>query len=42
MKHELSKIDFELIEEGFKPLLDSDPDWAIAQKIVDLLVALGI
>jgi hypothetical protein len=41
MKHELSKMDFELIEESLKPLLYSDPDWAVAQKIVDLLVALG-
>jgi hypothetical protein len=32
MKHELSKMDFELTEEGLMPLLYSDPDWAVAQK----------
>jgi hypothetical protein len=41
MKHELSKMDLELIERALKPFLDSDQDWMVAQKIVDLLVALG-
>jgi hypothetical protein len=35
-KHELSKIDFELIDDEFKALLQSDPDRVVADKIADL------
>jgi hypothetical protein len=35
-KHELSKIDFEIIEDAFKSLLLSQPDLVAADKIVDL------
>jgi hypothetical protein len=35
-KHELSKIDFELIEDAFKALLQSRPDPITADKIADL------
>jgi hypothetical protein len=35
-KHELSKIDFELIEDAFTSLLHSRPDPVTADKIVDL------
>jgi hypothetical protein len=35
-KHELSKIDFELIEDAFKALLQSHPDPVIADKVADL------
>lgn len=35
-KHELSKIDFELIEDAFKALLQSRPDPVTADKITDL------
>ena len=35
-KHELSKIDFELIEDAFKALLQSRPDPLTADKITDL------
>jgi len=35
-KHELSKIDFEIIEDAFKALLQSHPDPVTADKIVDL------
>jgi hypothetical protein len=35
-KHELSKIDFELIEDAFKALLQSRPDPVTADKIADL------
>jgi hypothetical protein len=35
-KHELSKIDFELIDDAFKVLLQSDPDPVVADKIADL------
>ena len=35
-KHELSKIDFELIDDAFKALLQSDPDPAPADKVADL------
>jgi hypothetical protein len=35
-KHELSKIDFELIDEALPTLLKSSPDPAAVQKIVDL------
>jgi hypothetical protein len=34
-KHELSKIEFELIEQGLKALLDSHPDPVVAQKVAD-------
>jgi hypothetical protein len=32
-KHELSKIDFELIDDAFKALLQSRPDPAVADMI---------
>jgi hypothetical protein len=32
----LSKIDFELIDDAFKVLLQSDPDPVVADKIADL------
>jgi hypothetical protein len=35
-KHELSKIDVELIDDAFKALLQSDPDPALADKVADL------
>jgi hypothetical protein len=35
-KRELSKIDFDLIDDGFKALLQSRPDPVTADKIVDL------
>ena len=35
-KHELSKIDFELINDAFKALLQSSADPAVADKIADL------
>ena len=35
-KHELSKVEFDLIDEGLKTLLDSDPDPKVARKIADL------
>jgi hypothetical protein len=35
-KHELSKIDFEIIENAFKALLQSRPDPVTADKIADL------
>ncbi len=35
-KHELSKIDFEIIEDALKALLQSRPDPMTADKIVDL------
>jgi hypothetical protein len=35
-KHELSKIDFELIDDAFKALLQSRPDPVTADQIADL------
>ena len=35
-KHELSKIDFEMIDDAFKALLQSRPDPVAADKIADL------
>jgi hypothetical protein len=35
-KHELSKIDFELIDDAFKALLQSNPDPVVADKVADL------
>ena len=35
-KHEMSKIDFQLIDDAFKALLQSDPDAETADKIIDL------
>jgi hypothetical protein len=35
-KHELSKIDFEVIDDALKALLQSRPDPVTADKIVDL------
>jgi hypothetical protein len=35
-KHELSKIDFEIIENAFNALLQSRPDPLTADKIADL------
>ena len=35
-KHELSKIDFELIDDAFKALLQSGPDPVVTDKIADL------
>jgi hypothetical protein len=35
-KHELSKIDFDIIEDAFKALLQSRPDPVTADKIADL------
>ncbi len=35
-KHELGKIDFELIDHAFKALLQSHPDPMTADKILDL------
>ena len=35
-KHELGKIDFELIDAAFKALLKSHPDPMTADKIIDL------
>jgi hypothetical protein len=36
MENELSKIDFEIIEDAFKALLQSRPDPVTADKIADL------
>ena len=35
-KHELSKIDFDIIEHAFKALLQSRPDPVTADKVADL------
>ena len=35
-KHELSKIDFEIIENAFNALLQSHPDPVTADKVADL------
>ena len=35
-KHELSKIEFEIIDDALKALLQSRPDPLTADKIVDL------
>jgi hypothetical protein len=35
-KHELCKIDFELIDDTFKALLKSQPDPVTADKVADL------
>jgi len=35
-KHELGKIDFELIDHAFKALLQSHPDPMTADKVTDL------
>jgi hypothetical protein len=35
-KHELSKIDFEIVENAFDSLLQSHPDPVTADKIADL------
>ncbi len=35
-KQELSKIDFELIDDAFRALLQSKPDPAVANKVADL------
>jgi hypothetical protein len=35
-KHELSKIDFDIIEDAFKALLQSRPDPVTADKVADL------
>jgi hypothetical protein len=35
-KRELSKIEFDLIEEGLKALLNSRPEPSVAAKIADL------
>jgi hypothetical protein len=35
-KHELSKIDFDLIENAFNALLKSHPDPVTADKVADL------
>jgi hypothetical protein len=35
-KHELSKIDFDIIDDAFKVLLQSKPDPAVADKIADM------
>ena len=35
-KHELGKIDFELIDDAFKALLQSHPDLMTADKVADL------
>jgi hypothetical protein len=35
-KHELGKIDFELIDDAFKALLQSHPDPMTADKVADL------
>jgi hypothetical protein len=35
-KHELSKVDFGVIDDAFKALLQSRPDPVTADKIVDL------
>jgi hypothetical protein len=37
-KHELSKIDFEMIDKAFKALLQSRPDPVTADKIADLRI----
>ena len=35
-KHELGKVDFELIDDAFNALLQSGPDPVTADKIADL------
>ena len=35
-KHELGKPDFEIIDEAFKALLNSNPDPLTADKVADL------
>jgi len=35
-KHKLGKIDFELIDDAFKSLLQSHPDPMTTDKVVDL------
>jgi hypothetical protein len=35
-KHEFSKIDFDIIEDAFKALLQSRPDAVTADKVADL------
>jgi hypothetical protein len=35
-KHELSKIDLELIDDAFKALLQSRPDPVVVDKVADL------
>jgi hypothetical protein len=35
-KHELSKIEFELIDRALKALLDSGPEPVVAHKVEDL------
>jgi hypothetical protein len=40
-KHELSKIDFEIIENAFSALLQSRPDPVTADKIADLRDGIG-
>jgi hypothetical protein len=35
-KHELSKIEFDIIDDAFKVLLQSKPDPVVADKIADL------
>jgi hypothetical protein len=35
-KHELSKFDFEMIDDPFKALLQSKPDPVVADKVADL------
>lgn len=35
-KHELSKVDFELIDDAFKALVQSGADPVVADKIADL------
>ena len=35
-KHELGKRDFELIDDAFKALLQSDPEPITADKVADL------
>jgi hypothetical protein len=40
-KHELSKIDFELIDNAFKALLQSDPHWKLASSSIVHATPLG-
>ena len=35
-RHELSKIDFEMIDDAFRALLQSRPDSVTADKVADL------
>jgi hypothetical protein len=35
-KHEVTKIDFEMIDDAFKALLQSRPDPVVAHKATDL------